>query len=327
MANYSRQINLEDFMRRVWLTVMMVVGMLLVSPVMLSGEIRTIFVTAPASFPDRSKLEAGITALRNVGYRVVVGDSCQVSLSPREKANELNKAFANPDYDAIITARGGYGSYNLLDWLDWEVIASNPKPLVGYSDITALLLSVYFKTGQTTYHGPMVAVELGTDSQSVQNIAAIFNGEKTIRFNYQSIPVIAGKMTGRLIPANLSLFQALQGTEYLGSLKDAILVLEDVSETKESLERMIWNIAHLDEFSSLRGVVFAGFTEIKNGDLDDIKRMIHDYFLGKEIPVWIGLPSYHGDFPKVVLPVGQWVEIDMEKGTIEILPVPEAKIK
>ena len=55
-------------MRRVWLTVMMVVGMLLVSPVMLSGEIRTIFVTAPASFPDRSKLEAGITALRNVGF-------------------------------------------------------------------------------------------------------------------------------------------------------------------------------------------------------------------------------------------------------------------
>ena len=327
MANYSRHIKLEDFMRRVWLILMLFVGMFLTSSVLISREIRTIFVTAPASFPERSKLEAGVSALRNVGYRVIVGRSCEVSLSPREKANELNDAFANAEYDAIITARGGYGSYNLLDWLDWEVIASNPKPLVGYSDITALLLSVYFKTGQTTFHGPMVAVELGSDIQSVHNIAAVFNGERTIRFNYQSTPVIEGKMIGRLIPANLSLFQALQGTEYLGSLKDAILVLEDVSETKESLERMIWNIAHLDDFSSLRGVVFAGFTEIRNGDLDDIKRMIHDYFLDKKIPVWIGFPSYHGDFPKVVLPVGQWVEIDMEKGTIEILPVPEAKIK
>ncbi|WP_367356956.1 LD-carboxypeptidase [Mesotoga sp.] len=216
-------------MRRVWLILMLCVGMFLTSSVLISKEIRTIFVTAPASFPERSKLEAGVNALRNVGYRVIVGRSCEVSLSSREKANELNDAFANPEYDAIIAARGGYGSYNLLDWLDWEVIASNPKPLVGYSDITALLLSIYFKTGQTTFHGPMVAVELGSDTRSVQNIAAIFNGERTIRFNYQSIPVIEGKMIGRLIPANLSLFQALQGTEYLGSLKDAILVLEDVS--------------------------------------------------------------------------------------------------
>ena len=313
-------------MRKVWLMIMLL-NFLLLSNSLSAGEIRTVFVTAPSSFPDRGKLDAGVAALRNAGFRVVVGRSCQVSLSPREKAQELNEAFSNPEYEAIITARGGYGSYNILDWLDWETIAANPKPLVGYSDITALLLAIYFKTGIITYHGPMVAVELGSDNQSLKNIMDLFNGNKIIRFNYVSTPVIPGSMTGRLIPANLSLFQALQGTEYLGSLKDAILVLEDVSESKESLERMIWNIAHINGFSLLRGVIFAGFTEIKNGDLNDIKRLINDYFLGKEIPVWIGMPSYHGDFPKLVLPVGQWVNVDMEKGIIEILDSPAGVVE
>lgn len=308
-------------MRKVWLMIMLL-NFLLLSNSLSAGEIRTVFVTAPSSFPDRGKLDAGVAALRNAGFRVVVGRSCQAFLSPREKAQELNEAFSNPEYEAIITARGGYGSYNILDWLDWETIAANPKPLVGYSDITALLLAIYFKTGIVTYHGPMVAVELGSDNQSLKNIMDLFNGNKIIRFNYVSTPVIPGSMTGRLIPANLSLFQALQGTEYLGSLKDAILVLEDVSESKESLERMIWNIAHINGFSSLRGVIFAGFTEIKNGDLNDIKKLINDYFLGKDIPVWIGMPSYHGDFPKLVLPVGQWVSVDMEKGIIEVLNSP-----
>lgn len=314
-------------MRRVWLIVVMSLNLVLFVCPLIGEEIRSVFVTAPASFPERGKLEAGVAALRNAGYRVVVGKSCQAFLSARERAQELNEAFSNRDYDAIITARGGYGSYNLLDWLDWNAIASNPKPLIGYSDITALLLSIYFKTGVITYHGPMVAVELGDDKQSLKNITDLFAGNSVIRFNYGSVPVIGGKMSGRLVPANLSLFQALQGTEYLGSLEDAILVLEDVSESKESLERMIWNIAHLRDFASLRGVIFAGFTEIKNGDLDDIKSLIYDYFLDKNIPVWLGLPSYHGDFPKLVLPVGQWVNVDMDKGIIELLPAAPVKVE
>ena len=314
-------------MRRVWLIIMMLLNLAILTTSLTAREIKTVFVTAPASFPEKSKLDAGVAALRNAGFRVVIGRSWQAYLSAREKAQEVNEAFINPEYDAIITARGGYGSYNILDWLDWEVIASNPKPFVGYSDITALLLSIYFKTGITTYHGPMVAVELGNDAQSMRNILDIFNGSQTIRFNYESIAVIEGQMTGRLIPANLSLFQTLQGTEYMGSLKDAILVLEDVSETRESLERMIWNIAHLNDFNTLRGIIFAGFTEIKNGDFDDIKRMVHGYFLDKKIPVWIGMPSYHGDFPKLMLPVGQWVNIDMNRGIVEIISSPEVMVE
>jgi muramoyltetrapeptide carboxypeptidase LdcA involved in peptidoglycan recycling len=139
-------------MRKVWLMIMLL-NFLLLSNSLSAGEIRTVFVTAPSSFPDRGKLDAGVAALRNAGFRVVVGRSCQVSLSPREKAQELNEAFSNPEYEAIITARGGYGSYNILDWLDWETIAANPKPLVGYSDITALLLAIYFKTGMSPITG------------------------------------------------------------------------------------------------------------------------------------------------------------------------------
>jgi len=281
------------------------------------SQIRTVFLTSPATFPDRTLLELGIANLRNYGLEVFVGNSCRVYMDAERKAAELNEAFANDEYDAIIVTRGGHGSFNLLDYLDWSVIAKNPKPIVGYSDITALLLAIHFQTGLITYHGPMVTVELASDTGSLDNLIRTISGSDSILFDYEPIPVVPGEMIGRLIPGNLSLIQTLQGTSYFGSLRDAILVLEDVGETRSSIERMVWNIAHLEEFEQLRGVVFAGFTNIGNATLNDIVEIIRSNFRDSPIPVWIGLPVYHGGFTKLTLPVGEWVRMDLANSVIE----------
>jgi len=198
----------------------------------------------------------------------------------------------------------------------------NPKPIVGYSDITALLLAIYFKTGMITYHGPMVTVELDNDEKSLENMLEVLNGEKVIQFDGNREAIVPGVMTGRLIVGNLSLFKTLQGTEYFGSLKDAILVLEDVGESRESIERMVWGIANLKEYNELRGIIFAGFTNIENAGFNEIVEILENLFADAPFPVWIGLPIFHGDLPKLTLPVGAWVKIDMKKGTIKILDDP-----
>ncbi|AKI98364.1 peptidase U61 [Kosmotoga pacifica] len=283
---------------------------------------RVAFVSSPARFPDQILLSRGIKMMESKNLKVIKGRSCSVYLSDQEKARELEEAFANPEVDFIIASRGGHGSFRLLEYLDWERIKQNPKPIVGYSDITALLLAIHFKTGIITYHGPMVTVELDNDEKSLENMLAVLNGEKVIHFAGEREAIVPGKMTGRLIVGNLSLFKTLQGTEYFGSLKDAILVLEDVGESRESIERMVWGIANLEEYEELRGIIFAGFTNIRNADFEEIIEILKSLFSDSPFPVWIGLPVFHGDFPKLTLPVGAWVSIDMEKGVIEILDDP-----
>ncbi|TYB83706.1 MAG: LD-carboxypeptidase, partial [Kosmotoga sp.] len=162
-------------------------------------NIETVFVTSPAALPDYYALKNGIDNIRTYGLNVIVGESCSAYLSAREKAIELMQAFKNPEIDLILTSRGGFGSFELLDYLDWETIRSNPKPLVGYSDITALLLALHFKSGLITYHGPMVSVELDDDADLIEQILSVVEGNKVIEFDYPSEAIVPGDMVGKLI--------------------------------------------------------------------------------------------------------------------------------
>lgn len=285
-------------------------------------EVKTVFISSPARFPDRYALEAGIKSLQDHGLKVVVGDSCIKYLDPREKAAELNAAYENDLYDAIIVSRGGHGSFYLLDYLDWEIISNNPKPLVGYSDITALLLAINYKSDIVSYHGPMVTVELDNDDKSLEEMLEVISGKRTITYDYPSKAIVPGIMFGKLLVGNLSLFRTLLGTDYMGTLKDAILVLEDVGESRESIERMVWNVRHLKGYEDLRGIVFAGFSDIENADYAEIAEIVTGLFKDSEIPVWLGLPVFHGPQSKLTLPVGAWVKMDLEKNYIKILDGP-----
>ncbi len=285
----------------------------------LNRSIGTVFVTSPAALPDYYSLRNGIDNLKSYGFNVIVGESCNAYLSAQEKANELIWAFENPEIDLILTSRGGFGSFELLDYLDFEKIRKNPKPIVGYSDITALLLALHFKSGLVTYHGPMVSVEIDDNIGLLDNMIPVVEGKEVIEFDYPSEPIVPGDMVGKLIVGNLTLFKTLQGTEYIGSLKDCILVFEDVGETLHSFERMLWNIAHLEKYDGLRGIVFAGFSNIKNGDLEELKQTIRRYFASSKIPVWLGIPVYHDSLDKITLPVGSWVKMELNEGKITLI--------
>lgn len=282
-------------------------------------EINKVFVTAPARFPDSNGLNAGVYNLKMHDLEVVIGDSCIRTLSDEEKAQEINMAYADDSIDAILCARGGHGSMNLLDYLDYDLIAENPKPIVGYSDITALLLGINALSGIVTYHGPMVAVEMMYDgNNSLENLIDTLRGDHEIKFDYPFKTIVSGEMIGKLIVANLSLFETIQGTKYMPSLDNCILILEDTDESRESIERMIWNIQHIEEFQNLRGIIFAGFTDLENGSKNEIEELIYEHFKDSEIPVYIGLPIHHGIFTKISLPLGKWSYINMEDQLIKL---------
>src|SRR3954464_5157114 len=135
----------------------------------------TIGIVAPASNVKREELESGVASLRGLGYQVILGDSVYeqdlyFAGSPQARARDLKGMFERDDVRAILTARGGYGSNYLLPLLDLDVIRRNPKPLIGYSDLTSLLTWISDETGLVTFHGPMAAKDFahadGVDLQS-----------------------------------------------------------------------------------------------------------------------------------------------------------------
>jgi len=122
-------------------------------------------IISPASSPnDSDRIEKGVNYLEKMGYRVEVGKNVGKSLgylagTDEERLDDLHYMFRKKEVTAIISVRGGYGSARLLDKIDYRLIRKNPKIFVGYSDITALQLAIYAKTGLITFAGPMLAVD------------------------------------------------------------------------------------------------------------------------------------------------------------------------
>jgi len=125
-----------------------------------------IAIIAPAGPPRADRLRKGLDFLRKRGYMLRVYPQVRRSLGylagdDRQRASALMDAFSDKSIDGIFAARGGYGCLRLLPLIDYKIVEDNPKVFVGYSDLTALLLSIYKKCGIVTFHGPMAAVEFG----------------------------------------------------------------------------------------------------------------------------------------------------------------------
>ena len=125
----------------------------------------TIGIVSPSSWINESDLKTAVSAFEEKGYNIVLGESVFLKKdtyagTPEQRANDMNGMFANPKIDAIICARGGYGANRVLPLLDYELIMTNPKIFMGYSDITAFLTSITQKTNLITFHGPMLTSAL-----------------------------------------------------------------------------------------------------------------------------------------------------------------------
>jgi len=247
-----------------------------------------------------------------------------------ERASDVMTMFSDPTVKFIVANRGGYGTTRILDMLDYDVIKANPKPIMGYSDMTGLINAIHTKTGMVTFHGPM-GIDDWTDGQSIWNLKyvrdVILNAKQPVYENlpqYASSPytITSGKARGRLIGGNLSLFSAMIGSNYLPSniTNGTILFLEDVNEDPYQMDRMLTSLHLGGLLNNISGFVFGICTGCAPPDPGfTLQQVLEARFQPLGVPAFAGAMFGHDLTAQFTLPVGVEVEIDADQGTITLL--------
>jgi muramoyltetrapeptide carboxypeptidase len=245
-----------------------------------------------------------------------------------DRAADINQFFADPKIKILLPMRGGWGCSRLLPYLDYELIRNNPKIVVGFSDITALILGIYAKTGLITFHGPVGLTSWGDEQvQSFHKI--LFDGAQITFNNNSSLKTIyPGKIQGKLIGGNLSILSTLIGTDYFPNPEGAILFVEDIGEDIYKIDRLLAHLKLSGILNKLAGFIFGQCIRCQPCPPDNdpsltLEQVILDHIQPLKIPSWHGATIGHVK-PILTFPIGINVEIDATLGTIKML---EAGVK
>jgi muramoyltetrapeptide carboxypeptidase len=301
----------------------------------------TVALVSPASATFNSiDLQIATESLEALGFKVRAGEHLMerhgnLAGADRARAEDINKAFADKSVQAVHAIRGGWGSARLLPYLDFDTIRRNPKIMIGYSDITALLLSIHAKAGLITFHGPIGMGRWDTWSLDYYK-RLLFNAEAVTYTNKQGISgdrnsltqvefrtltITPGKARGRLLGGNLSVLTAILGSPYVPDWDGAILFLEDVGEDLYRVDRMMTHLKIAGVLAKLKGFVFGGCSECGPGEgygALTLEEILRDHVKPLGIPAWQGAMIGHAQ-PQWTLPVGAEVEIDAAAGTLRLL--------
>lgn len=285
----------------------------------------TIGIIAPASNIKREHLEAGCGAFRKLGYKPFFLDSIfdkelYFAGSTERRTRELEEMFSRDDVQAIVCARGGYGSNYLLDSLNLANLKSHPKIFVGYSDITSLLTYISDAIGLVTFHGPMVAKDFahsdGIDLDS-WNAALTAASAWTINFGAESgaRPLVAGSAEGTLYGGCLSMLVASLGTPYEIHTAGTILFIEDVAAKPYQIDRMLMQLKLGGKFENVRGIIFGEMLDCsQNKDQDyTLEEVVLGVIGDLGVPVAYGLRSGHVSRGNITLPLGVRAELNVDK--------------
>lgn len=251
-----------------------------------------------------------------------------------QRAIELMDMFRDDSVKAIIALRGGAGSARILEKLDYRVIKKNPKIFIGYSDITALHLAIYKKTGLVTFHGPVAVSTWNSFAYShLKNL--LFEGEAILYQNpadkgdelaqtrNRIRTITPGTATGELLGGNLSVLTGLMGTEYFPkNWKGKILYLEDIGEKIYAVDRMMSQLQLGGVLKDIDGLVFGKCSDCEPGGSGygslTLEEVIDHYVKPLGIPAFSGAMIGHID-DNATIPNGIKAEIDAKKGTIKLL--------
>jgi muramoyltetrapeptide carboxypeptidase len=288
-------------------------------PKLQKGE--AVGVIAPSGPVTPSQIQPGIKLLESLGYEVIVSPHLYqrqgyVAGDDETRLEDLNSMLDNKDVRVIFCARGGYGTLRLLEKIDFDLIRMNPKIIVGYSDITALLLAIFKKTGLVTFHGTIVKEFSKNRNQNLESFLALVSSDKACEVNLRKgKTLVPGKAKGTLLGGNLSLICHLLGTPFMPSLDNAILFVEEKAEPLYRIDRMMTHLRLSGQLKGLVGLVAGSFEGC--GDISSINRVLVDTVSHLQIPVLSGLPVGHG-LENVSLPLGIQASVDAEAMILSI---------
>lgn len=270
-----------------------------------------------------------------IGFHVVIGAHAfdrwgYFAGHDRDRADDINRMFADDRVAGIVCYTGGWGSPRVLPYLDFDLMARKPKVFIGYSDITALLNPIHQRTGLVTFHGPVG--ESTFDPYTLDNFRRVVmtpepagllepppkKPDELIDRENRIVKLAPGKATGPLAGGNLTMIATLMGTPYELDTTGAMLFLEDVDEELYRIDRMLTQLALGGEFARMAGFVWGRCSKCTfKGPTFSLEDILRDRFGSLPVPAMSGLSFGH--IPqKLVMPIGVQATLDAEAGTLHI---------
>lgn len=291
----------------------------------------TVAITSPAGAVwDYKQVEEFGAILKNFGFVVVYGQTLKEKFgyfagTDELRAKELNDFFGNKTIKGIFCMKGGWGCARILDKIGYNVIQKNPKVLIGFSDITALLLAINTKTGLVTFHGPVGNSGWNDFTRAV--FTNVVMTPKTCLLptipstEEKPFTITKGKATGELVGGNLTVLSGLIGSNYLPDWKNKILFLEETKEEPYSIDRMLTQLKLAGVLDNISGFVFGKCAKCEAEE--PLKAFtFHEVILQHILP--LNIPAFYGAMighieSKLTLPLGVKATIDATNGTIDLL--------
>lgn len=301
----------------------------------------TIGLIAPGSAISRKSFEKSLSNIDSLGFKAQYSDNLRVRKgylagTDHQRIDDIHSMFKNPKIAGIMCARGGYGCARLLPGLDYNLIKSNPKVLVGFSDITALLYAIHNQTGLVCFHGP-VGVSTFTPFTTSQFEKVLMKGKNRIELKqpnhwkelestvYKQINITSGVVNGTLVGGSLSLMVSLIGTPYDIDYTNKIVFIEEIKENVYRIDRMLTQLILSGKLDNVRGIALGIFNgcDTKPEDEDyglstSLEEVITDRLGKLNIPVLYGLPIGHIK-DNATVPFGIEAELSIPNGSLTLL--------
>ena len=314
------------------------------APALRKGD--TIGIVAPASSVDKVSARRAVENITRRGYKVKLATGYlqsrgYLASDDKTRAGELNEFFADPAIKAILCLRGGYGSPRILDRLDYDMIRKNPKILIGYSDITAILNGIHAKTGLVVFHGPMAkefSVGRGLTHYTENYFWPAFTPASRLfgdwggagpRGRNHMKTISGGQAEGVLVGGNLSVLVSTIGTPYEPRSDDCILFLEDVNEEPFRIDRMLNQLRLSGKLGQYKGVLLGSFSRclpLREKGRIGLLDVFDHYFSTLGVPVLSGYAAGHQP-DQATLPIGMRVHLDATAKILSFIEAPVAADK
>ncbi len=297
----------------------------------------TIALIAPSSPVAEEKLAKGIANLTQFGFKIVEGKNLRaqngyLAGTDLARLEDLHWAFQDPAIDGVWCVRGGYGAARLLPNIDYELIRQNPKPLIGYSDITALHIALHQRSGLVSFHGPVAASDFPEDTlryfRSVVmepvtplDIFAPTDIKTSELPEYQAFTITSGKAEGPLTGGNLALLSSLAGTAFAPVFRKKIVFIEEVGEQPYRIDRMLTQLLQSTDLAQAAGIALGVFNDCQpkpDSFSFSLQDALRDRLANLGIPVVYGLPFGHVAH-QATFPYGIKAALDADKHVLRIM--------
>ncbi len=293
----------------------------------LPGASIAVVSLASSIAPDR--VHRGVAALRALGFDPVLAEHALAKTAlyfagtPEQRLTDLHRTFADDAINAAICTRGGYGTNYLLPALDLDLIQEHPKPLIGYSDNTAIQTWLLDQAGLQTFHGPMLAADFSREEGvHLASFLAALTGEPYVLDGSTGLRTLQpGHASGVLYGGCLSILAASLGTPYAPRTEGKLLFLEDVGAKPYQVDRMLRQLILAGKLEGVCGIIFGEMLDCVQpgaapGLFTDVIAQVLADFRG---PIAFGLRSGHVSHGNVTLTFG--IEAELEAGADAVLRI------